>query len=808
MLSLLLITFFALPKMGFAVDDADTSANTVNSIAQNVAAIATMGFNFLSFLLYPLMLLISQLMDPDILIGPDMESKLLEIWVQIRNWINMFFVLALVVIALYNVLGVAGEGSNYALKAILPKIVIGLIAVNFSFLAGKVLIDATNVLTNAVYALPTDLGDWKDQVTGVNQRLCWKITGWDVDSTGKKVPKSPLFPLAIDDGKLLSYILCEPGKGTGAEGDTDTEHFTGEFNEFGTSFFSVFGAHNVDLVLMVNMGQVMDIDIAQFSDKTAVDQFATLSMQTLFGIFLFLLFGFAFVAVVVVLAARLIILWICLALSPFVVLLFVFPDLANLGGEQTNLKSTFFQHLFAPVMMGVVFSVGFVMLATLQGSSTGGWLGKIGEITFGDLGNADAMKTYASGTFGRDISDFQDLLVAICAVVVIWVGVFAAASKTIASSWTNAIKGAGEGLGKFLASSPLYATVIPVPGSKKGKDGKPLETMSLGGAIFGSIDKLRNMGNARDEINKKDAKALWGKGTPIQEYADKVESRVKEGSKVDIQKDFRGLAAKSGSDGVKNWVKMLGNSNVKDQLRLGSLPPASLKKLEEAIRDENNDDLVRLLKKDNNIIRKVFGENFTSGQWGVEEVKKEDIGESTESTEAAEPTPEEKEATQKKQEAGKKTLDTGKAALVTAAAATTPATTLEQLDSEGQTKVQEALFQEGLTSQEIINEMFTITGGPEEYEQVKKAMEKCKGNNVKIGDKKLSKVKLTGETIDGASFVEAVNTAYPEEPQAKPAAAQPAVQEETTAVTTPVPEATVPPAPPPPPPPPSPEPSN
>ncbi|MFA6435910.1 MAG: hypothetical protein WCW30_02115 [Candidatus Gracilibacteria bacterium] len=751
--------------MGFAVDDAEASTNTMSNIAQSVASLTTMGFNFLSFLLYPLMLLISQLMDPDILIGPDMEAKLLEIWVQIRNWINMFFVLALVVIALYNVLGIAGDGSNYALKAILPKIVIGLIAVNFSFLAGKVLIDATNVLTNAVYALPTDLKEWDDQVKGVNERLCSKIVGWEEpNSEGYSAPKTN--SLKIDDGKILSYIFCKPGEGTGAEGDTDIEFYTGKFNEFGDSFFNVFGAHNVDLVLMVNMGQVMDINIAQLSGKTAVDQFAALSMQTLFGILLFLLFGFAFVAVVVVMAARLVILWICLALSPFVVLLFVFPDLANLGGGgELNLKTTFFKHLFAPVMMGVVFSVGFVMLATLQGSTNGGWLGKIGEITFEDLGDADAMEGYVSGTFGRDISDFQDLLVAICAVVIIWVGVFAAASQTIASSWTQAIKGAGESVGKFLAESPLYATVIPVPG-RTNKDGSDMK-VGLGN-LLGAIPQIANDFIDQRKKGTRDVADLVGIGRPpLQKYADNEMQKASKSTKTEeVQGHFRNIANKKGYDSLK-WAQYL-NENGKSLNLNSKLSPNDFKKVSEAMEKGNDREILNLLRNNTAIKTAILGAAFKSEDWGKEEISNEDLGASADSTEAVKPTEEEKAETQKKKAEGTKKLKAGKEAIMAATTAAAAATTVGQLSDGQKTEVQAALSQEELDapSSEIINEMFTVHS-PEEASQVKEAGKICKGKKVTIEDPIFKDVKINKDgTIDGADFVKAVNTAFQAQPKA------------------------------------------
>ena len=90
------------------------------------------------------------------------EVRLRSIWVQIRNLVNIAFVLILLFIAAANVMDLGGgEGGNFAIKTILPKFVIALILVNFSFLFCKVILDASSVLTAAIlYALMVEYKQW------------------------------------------------------------------------------------------------------------------------------------------------------------------------------------------------------------------------------------------------------------------------------------------------------------------------------------------------------------------------------------------------------------------------------------------------------------------------------------------------------------------------------------------------------------------------------------------------------------------------------------------------------------------------
>lgn len=556
----LVIALVVLPHIVGAADP-ETVGGKVDEIKQDLVATIVTFQAFLQALLAPMIMIASGLMDNSILLDPAMESKILQIWVEIRNWVNIIFVLALVFIALYNVLGIAGDGSNYALKAILPKIVIGLVAINFSFLGGKILIDSVGLLTNAVYSLPANFVAWDQHVDDLRVRLCTNYK----ETTAENGTKSWIEETRLlKDASVLGVIFCEKQEGA------DPSALTGQFNAAGTSYFEHFGEHNATATIMVNMGLITDADMVDFKEGDAVDALSKLALHSLFGIFMFLLFGFAFAALICVLVARLVILWICLALSPVIVLFFVFPDLASsAGGGELDLKDKFFKHLFVPLVIGVVFSVGFTMLSVLYNSESGSFMDNLGlvsettgdPLTFDDLINEGGDSTDVIEmveAFGKDATDFQDLLIAVSAVLIIWIGVFAAADQTVASSFTGSIKEAGKKLGSFAAKMPLYLTTIPVPGVEGGT--------SLGGLLGAPGEIISSFESKMRQQSRDLAQSVIP--TPIGRQFDKAKDAIKgEPNTPDKWKAFE-----------NNYLKFQGSKDDKGKLEelLREVDPAVL----------------------------------------------------------------------------------------------------------------------------------------------------------------------------------------------------------------------------------------
>jgi len=65
-------------------------------------------------------------------------------WTISRDFVNMFFILALVVIAFATIL----RFETYGMKALLPRLIIIALLINFSYLACGIIIDATQITTN------------------------------------------------------------------------------------------------------------------------------------------------------------------------------------------------------------------------------------------------------------------------------------------------------------------------------------------------------------------------------------------------------------------------------------------------------------------------------------------------------------------------------------------------------------------------------------------------------------------------------------------------------------------------------------
>jgi len=72
------------------------------------------------------------------------QSPVYDGWVITRDIVNMFFILALVVIAFATILRI----ETYGIKALLPKLIIIALLINFSYLACGIIIDATHITAN------------------------------------------------------------------------------------------------------------------------------------------------------------------------------------------------------------------------------------------------------------------------------------------------------------------------------------------------------------------------------------------------------------------------------------------------------------------------------------------------------------------------------------------------------------------------------------------------------------------------------------------------------------------------------------
>jgi len=447
---------------------ATETTNAINNALNGITEMLAMFLKFLQTLLWPIMLMIGGLLNNDILFGAGMEDRLLDIWVHIRNFVNIGFVVVLLGIAIYNVSGMADD--NYALKAFLPKFAVALILVNFSFMAVKVLVDVTNVVTVAIFTLPSSIGE---TITGtdtklaigdtpeVHDKICSNMYG-GVENLTKQQKK------IILQSDIEKKFYCKPTSG-------DPKKL--EFTTKGKDFFKRFTANNASLVLAVQMMNVIDADKVSTSLQNGKG-IADLGFNLLFSVVLYLVYGSAYVALFVVLLVRLVVLWMFIPLSPVMAFTWVMPNL--LGDSGGSLKEKFIDHLIVPIKIAIPMTLGYLILESFRKISF------TNDTVSTFVQSAADMKLPVSG-----LSDIQSMVIAFAAVAVVWIGVFEAADKTLAAGVTNWIKDKVSGLGRAAVSVTKYTPLIPT-----GKGSGKASLATMGRLLENPLDKMQQAANA------------------------------------------------------------------------------------------------------------------------------------------------------------------------------------------------------------------------------------------------------------------------------------------------------------------------
>ncbi|MBI2638650.1 hypothetical protein HYW83_03610 [Candidatus Peregrinibacteria bacterium] len=458
----LLVVFFVFraPHVAQAAEDPETT-DLIKSINDIILLIMRLS----SAWLWPVLLMIGSLLDNDLIFGGAMGERLLSIWVQIRNLVNVVFVLILLAIAIYNVMGLGEEGGTLplAFKTVMPKFVLALIAVNFSFLGVKVVLDFTNVITGAVFALPANITDSTKMQTEFQDMIC-----------GTSSNEVPMKPLWCNEKKL---------------------------NDRAVNFFSRLDRSNITLAYAVQFGRAPNLKFI----KDGIKDLGQLGFNIIFNTVLYFVYALSFIALLLVLLFRTVALWIGVVLSPLLALSIVLPNLKELAGGAGEMKDQFVKNAIAPIKIGLVLSIGYIMLEGFSADKS----------IHGEILSSSVLNAVDPNAIPTDITDLQQLMVAVGVIVIVWMGVFSAADETAAKGITGFIRDKAQTFGKFAATLPTFAQVIPTKSQGKvtlAQLGATLEDIpgrvqrergsSLFGKEFGGLKNASNPTMLGKELGK------------------------------------------------------------------------------------------------------------------------------------------------------------------------------------------------------------------------------------------------------------------------------------------------------------------
>lgn len=426
-------------------------AQTVDTVITGVFQTFNIILVGIQAFLWPILLMLGSLLNNDLLFSGGMQTILLNIWSAVRDFVNILFVLGLLGVAIYNIFG--GTKDDFAVKAVLPKIVVALIAVNFSFLICKVTLDAVNVITTSIYAIPLasdSLAKYKDptQLSELSKKVC------------DKVAKTPT-------GQSGTNFLCQPPKGN--TGDTNATQIKNELSDLGKTFFTTFGARSAGLIMAVELMDIANIDNVA---PGAVD-LKSLTINTIFSMIFTIIYGTAFVALFAVMLVRVVVLWISIAISPLTFLGVAFEPVKNSLGDEDPLFKLFFPHAVAPIKVAIVLTIGMIMISQLKQISPGAQF---------------STDPHSLGAVTSGASTLQDLIAGVATAAFIWLAAFRVLEKTKADFLVGPIKNAVQSFGTSVAKIPLYMPVLPTGSGKVGLAAVPFAMQGP----QGWIDKQRS----------------------------------------------------------------------------------------------------------------------------------------------------------------------------------------------------------------------------------------------------------------------------------------------------------------------------
>lgn len=445
------------------------------------------------------------------------------LWQVIRNMVNIVIILYLVYVAGRNIVPF-GDNGQYDIKRVLPKVALALVVVNFSFFFCRTVLSIANVTTTMAFSMPNTIGanvygavnGGGSRAEGTTPYIWYEPIGPDLDgkltlsSEEKAAAESQkLFVMEclhrnyafnfkdgttnneptlianpkIDSNKkeyvrdgqnfykriLISNVGSTTGSPTEAEYVKKTKEVIAQrstktdypyYNDCIHTFEEMsFSSRNAMYVYAFNLLRIPSYE-KSFSN---IEGFADASTRLFISAFFLVMFFGISVAMLIAMAARTFFLWFMMMLSP----IWVLTDVLKIWrGEDVDKEGVlggygkFLALAFLPTIMGVVLSVGFMMvhLINLFATRDGTANGRI------NMGSISLWFDPAQPVGG--VGDLFATMMGIFALMALWVAVFAAfkfgfKSIRLASSVMDKFESGAKRIGGFVAKTPLDAQILP-----------------------------------------------------------------------------------------------------------------------------------------------------------------------------------------------------------------------------------------------------------------------------------------------------------------------------------------------------------
>jgi hypothetical protein len=419
-------------------------AQQAATIQQNIGWIVTWAITAMNLGVWIIFTMLAQLLDTSAFLDQNMLNVLNEVWQLARDLVNIAFAVILIGAAIYTVVTAKREFIAEHLK----KFVLAVVLVNFSWFIPRVIIDVGNIAAATVFDIPSML------VQNGNAQ-CRYSSPVQINLQGAPVPACSNIPntnpqqfdcpcAAVLDAKFFidqqtANTLLPTDGWNPILGNTLYVRLA-DMN----SLQNVAPSYVVLNGLIINHARLMGLAAVPPSvQNNQVSALIMFLLQEAIVLLLHVALFFPLAAMLLAFAIRIPVLWLTIAFMPFMVLKFVVPEQYT-GEYPQKIWENFLKAAFLPAIVGIPLTIGFIMVNAGQKANI---LSPLQNISLPLTGS---------------ISNYQQLMWLIMVLGIIWVGVFSTLEKMgVMAMGSQAIKGAGEGLGKLAVRAPLSVPLIP-----------------------------------------------------------------------------------------------------------------------------------------------------------------------------------------------------------------------------------------------------------------------------------------------------------------------------------------------------------
>jgi hypothetical protein len=446
-------TFAQADEPVISKEDSDKVVKILNGFITGAAALMGMISSFITMFLYPGWV-------NGTLFG--LQDYLKIMWILVSNIVYFIFAFILIAIAFMNIIG-KGEWT-WELKQAMPRFIIWVLIVPFSWFFVQFLLSLSAILTVWVLTLPYDSfqGNELFDKAMENEELAWKEICKDVIiSFNGDFEWQPVEQLSTDANELDEHIKCKNGwKITVKELLTGTDadwNISADASGLQNSIFGVMSIYSYGIL------KVDELDTISAANLESVKTIADLIFKIVFDVLFIAVYLLLMVALLLALFVRGVRLWIYMMLSPAFWLLYFFWKWSEgfwESGDKFNIKE-FIALALVPVYVSaaLAFWLVFILVASEGIKETND-----GEDVLKAWGFSLTI-LWAHGDQEAEKSVIWKLVVEIFGVVILWIAVMAAlwASKTT-KAIVEPIQAFWKSVWDLAAKAPTYAPIIPAPG--------------------------------------------------------------------------------------------------------------------------------------------------------------------------------------------------------------------------------------------------------------------------------------------------------------------------------------------------------